>query len=40
MSIRTSPIGKLDKASDEVQAKGWTVVELKQDWKVIFPFEP
>jgi hypothetical protein len=32
-------VGKLDKALDEAQAKGWTVVDMKQDWKVIFPFE-
>jgi phosphoserine phosphatase len=34
---RTSHIGKLDKALDEAQAKGWTVVDMKADWKVIFP---
>jgi hypothetical protein len=39
MPIRTSSIGKLDKALDEAQAKGWTVVDMKQDWKTIFPFE-
>jgi len=36
---RRSSVGKLDKALDEAQAKGWTVVDMKQDWKVIFPFE-
>jgi len=36
---RHSSIGKLDKALNEAQAKGWTVVDMKQDWKVIFPFE-
>jgi hypothetical protein len=25
------------KALDEAQAKGWTVVDMKQDWKVIYP---
>jgi phosphoglycolate phosphatase-like HAD superfamily hydrolase len=25
------------KALDEAQAKGWTVVNMKQDWKVIYP---
>ena len=34
---RTSHIGQLDKAWDEAQAKGWTVVDMKQDWKTIFP---
>lgn len=36
---RTSSIGHLDKALDEAQAKGWTVVDMKSDWKVIHPFE-
>ena len=36
---RTSHIGKLDKALDEANAKGWTVVDMKRDWKRIFPFE-
>jgi phosphoglycolate phosphatase-like HAD superfamily hydrolase len=34
---RTSHIGKLDKALDEAQKKGWTVVDMKEDWKVIYP---
>ena len=34
---RTSHIGKLDKAWNDAQAKGWTVVDMKQDWKTIFP---
>jgi hypothetical protein len=33
---RTSHIGRLDKALDEAQAKGWTVVNMKDDWKVVF----
>ncbi len=36
---RTSSIGRLDKGLDEAQAKGWTVVDMKQDWKVIYPYE-
>jgi haloacid dehalogenase-like hydrolase len=35
---RKSSIGHLDKALDEAQAKGWTVVDMKNDWKTIFPF--
>jgi hypothetical protein len=31
-------IGHLDKALDEANAKGWTVVDMKNDWKTIFPF--
>ncbi len=34
---RTSPVGKLDKALDEARAKGWTVVDMKNDWKAVFP---
>ena len=35
---RTSSFGRLDKALDEAQARGWTVVSMKDDWKRIFPF--
>jgi phosphoserine phosphatase len=36
---RKSSIGRLDKGLDEAKKKGWTVVDMKQDWKVIFPLE-
>jgi phosphoglycolate phosphatase-like HAD superfamily hydrolase len=36
---RQSPVGKLDKALDEAVTKGWTLVDMKRDWKVIFPFQ-
>jgi phosphoglycolate phosphatase-like HAD superfamily hydrolase len=36
---RKSSIGHLDKALDAAQAEGWTVVDMKNDWKRIFPFE-
>ena len=36
---RKSYVGRLDKALDEANAKGWTVVSMKTDWKKIFPFE-
>ena len=36
---RQSSIGRLDKGLDEAQQRGWTVVDMKNDWKVIFPFE-
>ncbi len=35
---RNSSIGRLDKALDTAQAMGWTVVDMKNDWKTIFPF--
>jgi haloacid dehalogenase-like hydrolase len=34
---RKSSIGRLDKALEEAKAKGWTVVDMKKDWKTIFP---
>ena len=34
---RNPRIGQLDKALDEARAKGWTVVNMKDDWKTIFP---
>jgi phosphoserine phosphatase len=36
---RTPSIGQLDKALDEANAKGWTVVDMKNDWRRIFSFE-
>ena len=36
---RQSHVGELDKALDEGIAKGWTIVDMKNDWKVIYPFE-
>jgi hypothetical protein len=32
-------IGRLDKALDEAQAKGWTVVDMKQGWNRVLAFE-
>ena len=34
---RNSSIGCLDKGLDEARAKGWTVVDMKRDWKLIYP---
>lgn len=34
---RDSHIGRLDKALDEAQEKGWTVVDMEKDWKVVYP---
>ena len=36
---RASSVGKLDKALDEATAKHWIVVDMKNDWKTIFPGE-
>ncbi len=37
---RQSRIGKLDKALDAAAAGGWTVVDMKKDWKEVFPPTP
>ncbi len=34
---RESHIGKFDKGLDEARAKGWTIVDMKTDWKLIYP---
>lgn len=34
---RTSHIGKLDRGLDEGKKRGWTFVDIKNDWKQIFP---
>jgi hypothetical protein len=36
---RQSHIGRLDKALDEATARGWTVVDMKTDWKKVYAFE-
>ncbi len=33
---RKSAFGKLDKALDEAKERGWTVVDMKQDWTEVF----
>jgi phosphoglycolate phosphatase-like HAD superfamily hydrolase len=36
---RQSHIGRLDKALDEGRGRGWTIVDMKVDWKKVFAFE-
>jgi phosphoserine phosphatase len=36
---RQATFGKLNTALDEANAKGWIVVDMKTDWKVVFPPE-
>ena len=36
---RNTSFGRLDKALDAAAVNKWTVVDMKRDWKVIFPFE-
>jgi hypothetical protein len=36
---RHSHIGRLARGIDEGPRRGWTIVNMKDDWKVIFPSE-
>ena len=36
---RSSHVGKLSRALDEAPKRGWVLVDMKREWKVIFPFE-
>src|SRR4051794_8053319 len=36
---RQSHFGRLDLALDAAATNGWTVIDMKKDWKVIFPFD-
>jgi phosphoserine phosphatase len=33
---RKSHVGKLDTALDQAHAKGWVIVSMKDDWKIVF----
>ena len=37
---RQSDIGRLNKALDEANSRGWTVVDMASEWRRIYPFEP
>jgi phosphoserine phosphatase len=34
---RKSHVGRLDKALDEAVRQNWTLIDMKNDWKVVFP---
>lgn len=34
---RQSSNGKLDAAWDEATKRGWTIVDMKKDWKQVYP---
>lgn len=38
-AYEVSPLGKLEVALTEAAARGWTVVDMKNDWNRVFPFE-
>jgi hypothetical protein len=37
---RDSPVGRLSTALDEANRRGWTVVDMKRDWRDVFPPAP
>ncbi len=37
---RKSHVGKLDKALDQADANDWIIVDMKKDWKSVFPPPP
>jgi len=36
---RDSPVGRLKRALDEAPERGWQVVDMKNDWRVIYPWQ-
>lgn len=36
---RDSKVGRLDKAFEEAKRRGWTVVDMRRDWRMIYPFQ-
>jgi hypothetical protein len=36
---RDSHIGQFNKGLDEAMERGWTLIDMKKDWKVVYPFE-
>ena len=36
---RNSLVGKLDKALDIARSQGWLIVDMKKDWRQVFPFD-
>ena len=36
---RKSPIGNLEKGLDDAKKYGWVLVDMKRDWKKIYPYE-
>ncbi len=36
---RDSLVGRLDKALDEAREKGWTVVDMAREWRIVYPWQ-
>lgn len=37
---RAAKTGRLDQGLDYARAKGWAVIDMKRDWRRVFPFDP
>ncbi|MEM8812984.1 MAG: HAD family hydrolase [Pseudomonadota bacterium] len=37
---RDSPIGRLDRGLDEADDRGWFLIDMKADWRIVFPERP
>ncbi len=37
---RESQVGKLDRGLDEARNRGWTIIDMQQDWKIVHPALP
>jgi len=33
------PVGALDHGLDEAPKRGWILIDMRNDWRVIYPFE-
>jgi len=36
---RKSSVGRLDRGMDESEKRGWQLVSIKNDWKVVYPYQ-
>ena len=36
---RQSLVGRLDKALEETRAMDWTIVDMKRNWRMVYPWE-
>ena len=36
---RDSAVGRLDAAMDEAAERGWTLIDMRRDWRRVYPFD-
>jgi hypothetical protein len=39
VTARHPTTGRLDRGLDEAASRGWTVVDMKEDWNRVFPHQ-